>query len=453
MSTTSATTGRLDTGVVSRSARRRTAWLLAAAALAWHLPPAIRLLRTDRAPLAAAVEAVVPIPYTQEGFGIREFLTSPEIAWVGSPLYLGAVAIDAAFGARGVMLLLLQLALAVALVVAVFRVGERWVGHRAAVLAALLCAASATGLAASGEVGPALAVSVGCLLLAGALSRVHPRGEARVALRLGMSSGLLATLSGLGVLWAAVVATWLPTRGRGFRGVRYLVALAYLLAGVLALAAPVLLRNALTQHDLVAPWSNAPFDLYTGVTQRQIFPARDLAHAEDPLARRQYALLVLARQRPQAATRDAARAWEWTRLAVGGAVTRPLEMLGAATGRVVAFLGGEHPESTAAAAGSGVRRGLPTVPLGAITALAWLGFFALVGSLRAYAPLYACAALPLLCATATGVAPAWQLVALPAHCLFAGYGVVRIVEARRTPSTWPMALALLAMGAAVAFWG
>jgi hypothetical protein len=426
---------------------------LAAAALAWHLPPVLRLLRGDRTALSAALETVVPIPYTQDVFGLRVFLTSSEIAWVGSPLYLAAVAIDVAMVARGVLLLLLQLCLSVALVVAVFRVGERWVGHRAAVLAALLCAASATVLGASHGVGPALAVSLTCLLLAGALSRVHPRGEARVAMRLGMGAGVVTSLSGLGVLWGGVIAAWLPTRGRGFRGMRYLSTLAYLLAGMLAVTSPVLLRNALTQHDLVAPWSNAPFDLYTGVTQRQTIPARDLAHAEDPMARRQYAMLVLARQRPQVPARDAARAWEWARLAAAAALANPVDMLGAAAGRGLAFLGGHHPEAGPKDQGeSTARRGLPTVPLGAITALAWLGFFALVGSLRAYVPLYACAVLPLVCAMSTGVAPAWQLAALPAHCLFAGYGVARIVEARRTPATWPLALSLLAAGAAVAIW-
>jgi hypothetical protein len=447
----SGSTPTLDSGVVSASVRRKTALAIALLAVVWRLVPVLRVLRTAPDELRVAMEAAVPVPFTLQDFGLGAFLVRPEVAWVGSPLYLLGVALDSSLHGGGVLVLVLQWLLGSLLAAATFHVGERWIGYRGAVLAGLLCALSRQSLMACMAIVPAVAISLGCLLFASMLSRLHARSTGQHALRLGLGSGALSLLSGLGVLWTAVALVWMAMRARAFRGWRLAVGAGYLLAGHLAVLSPVLLHNALTQRDLVAPCANAPFELYLGAASRGLASREGLANVSDLLARRQYGLLLLERLEPGRTRRELGRGCAWLRLAAGELARHPGSALTSYLRRAVAYLGGPLPVPPSAWLPASVWKPsqLPMVPIGAILALSWLGCVALAGSVRAYVPLFGGLLLPWVTAVLAGASLTAQIVALPFLCLMAGYGIARVWEGRRWPVTWLMALPVLAAGVVV----
>jgi len=376
--------------------------------------------------------------------------------WVGSPLYLLLASADTSLGLDGRGLLILQAVVGALVAGLLYRTALGTLGFLPALTAGLLWAvaepAVSGGLLFLGE----LLAGAATLLLVRALLDLAWRREPRRSWRAGAGVGGVGLLHGPAALWLPWIAGWLPWRSRRFRGAGWAVAVGLLLAGWLALALLPILHGALEHRAFTPTFANGPYDLYVGAVDPAGLAAVDEARPVDPVRRFLVArhgsggaapdTLHAARvEAPADGTRAVAgprppRAWlaEAARLWAA----RPGVLAQRALQRAAAFLGGAAPGPVPPPQAGF----LPLLPLDPLLILAFLGAFALLGSLRVFAPLYAAVGLPLLVAAFTGLTARGQLAALPFLCLFAGYGAARLWMGRRSPVTWVVAPLLLAAG-------
>lgn len=387
-------------------------------------------------------------PFTGSGFDLSEFFLNPAVAWVGSPVYLFFAALETEFGSGGGWLLLVQATLSVVLVLTVFFEGERLIGARPALIAAYLCALSLPLVVATFPLVPVLLLAIGSLVLARQLNDVGRRIEGASSFRLGVSIGLLTWVQGYASLWLLVAFAWLPTLTRHFRGRAGLRIAGFILAGWILALSPLLLRGALVQHDLILPYELASYDMSRAASLDAVVQDESADFMPYPLGRRERSLHSRELSHPGASLKSIPRTlghvaeWgqQWQRDTLG--------QLYLYVRRAAAFFGGVvgGPVEFGSAQVEGMFKALPAMPGSWVFALAWLGAFALLGSLKTYLPLHAGIVVPLLVAMATAVAGGQQIVALPFVCMLAGYGLVRWWDSRVWPPTWILAPVALGLG-------
>jgi hypothetical protein len=437
---------RLRIGEISASARRRDLQVVLLLAAIWRLVPLLRLWR-GTAGVADAVGRSEPMALFAAVPDLLSTLRSPDVSWAGSPLYLLVLSTAQSLGVGLRPLLAVQTLVSLLLVLAVYRVGYRWLGHPAALGAALLVAVSGPMVAVGLVLLPAAALAWGSLVYASALMRFAAARRASGAYSLGLACGGLGWLAAVGGLWLPATLLWLPTTSRRYRGrpgarVAGLIALGWLTA-----QSPILVRGLAVQRDLVLPFTNASYDVYCGVTHPDLLQEHDAVFPLDPIARRRVSIERLARLAAKSSTAEVPRTWTYARLAVRVWGTQPGDPLERMARRAVSFLGTD-------ASGPALRFHVPgalfdklaLMPLTWVTPVALLGMVALAGSLRRYLPLYLGFLLPALVAALTGLTARGQAVATPFLGLMASYGLVRWWDGRGAWLTWVLAPLLTAAG-------
>jgi len=316
-----------------------------------------------------------------------------------------------------------------------YRFALPWLGFVAALVAGLLFSLTTTSAFGGVMLLPEFLFAWGSLLLLRHLVAVARHREPQRCFTTGLAIGGLTLLGGLGAAWLIFAFAWLPLRSQQFRG-RGFVHLGWrLLAGFLLVLSPCLVQGWMAHGRLVPPFANLSGDLADGIRRPQVVHAFEGAASLDPA--RRYEARVGARAGGNAFSR-LADAWAAAPDPLVNGVRRARAFVG----------GGEDPGSyldREQREALGMTR-LPTTPVVVLSALAWLGGFALLGSLRSFAPLYFGIGLPLLMAMGTGLSPQAWMIAMPFLCLMAGYGFARFWLARRSPGTWLAVFVLLGLG-------
>lgn len=439
---------QLLVGGISRADRTQAIGILILVTIIWRLVPMVRLVRNMEDARGRLAEHAYIHPFTGSGFDLSEFFVNPAVAWVGSPLYLFFAALETQIGSGGGWLLLIQATLSVVLVLTVFFEGERLIGSRPALIAAFLCAASLPLVVASFPLVPVLLFAIGCVVLARQLSDTGRRIEGSSSFRLGLSIGLLTWIQGFASLWLLVALLWFPTLSRQFRGRDGLRVAGLLVAGWMLALSPLLLRGALVQHDLVFPFELGGYDMSRAARLDAVVQDESADFMPYPLGRRERSIHAREMASPESSMRALPRTlgyvgeWgqQWQRDTLG--------QLYLSVRRVAAFFGGVvgGPVEFGRPQVEGMFKALPAMPGSWAFALAWLGAFALLGSMKTYLPLHAGIVVPLVVAVSTAVAGGQQIVALPFVCMLAGYGLVRWWDSRTWPPTWLLAPAALGLG-------
>lgn len=362
----------------------------------------------------------VPAPPAE----LAEYLTSPAHIWSAPPLPGLILSVAHLFTQPANVLIAIELVAVVTVVGLLVRLGERWLDYRVGLLAALawaFCGPALSVFRVPGSEGWQAALSILC---AAAMLRVARRRAPREAWRIGAAAGTLTLFSGGGILWAVAGAAWLPMTSRKFRGRQWFVLAGLILAGWMAVVAPVAVRNAvLTGGDPVFPLSDGFARFYVAMVEPSL--------ASGPVAD--------ARAMSAAALESAGvspDASEWTRSMklVGLALDSGASGWSAAWRRFAALLGGWLPEVEQSGTG---------LPWWWLILAAWVGVVALLPGTRFLLPLLLGGLIPLLRGMFHGVDPGTALSATPFICLYAAYGVWRGVTGRRSPITWIVSAVVL----------
>jgi hypothetical protein len=403
----------LRSGSLSASALRMWAAIVAAVAVALRLGVHFSSGRSVPAPPAA--------------FG--EYLGSADHIWSAPPLPGLILSVAHLWREPANLLIAIELVAVVTVVGLLVRLGERWLDYRVGLLAAAawaLCGPALAVFRVPGSEGWQAALSILC---AAAMLRVARRRAPLESWRIGMSAGVLTLFSGGGVLWAVAGAAWLPVTSRKFRGRQWFVLAGLILAGWMVVVAPVAVRNAvLSGGDPVLPVTDGVERFYVAMVEPT------LASGSDAEAR------ILADAALARAGVDAgASAWTRSTKLVSLALDSGGAGWGGAAKRFVALLGGWLPEHESPN---------PGIAWWWLTLAAWVGVVALLPGTRFLFPLLLGGLIPLLRGMFGGVDPGTALSATPFVCLYAGYGVWRVVTGRRSPVTW-IATAIVLLVAAL----
>lgn len=348
--------------------------------------------------------------------GLSEYLGSADHIWSSPPLPGLILSVAHLWPEPANLLIAIELVAVVTVVGLLVRLGDRWLDYRVGLLAAAAWAFCGPALAVfrvPGSEGWQAALSILC---AAAMLRVARRRAPLEAWRIGASAGLLTLFSGGGLLWAIAGAAWLPVTSRKFRGRQWLVLAGMILAGWTAVVAPVVVRNAvLTGGDPVFPIADGAADFYVAMVEPGLSSGSD-AEA------RALADAALAEAGMPADAGEWSRSWKLVGLAFGSGG----EGWSAAWRRFAALLGGWLPPGQS--------------DLGLswwwLILAAWVGVVALLPGTRFLAPLLLGGLIPLVRGMLYGVDPGTAVSATPFICLYAGYGVWRVVTGWRSPVTW-----------------
>lgn len=346
--------------------------------------------------------------------GFREYLTSSDFIWSSPPLPGLLLGLAHLFTDPMTVLIAIELVAVVTVVALTVRLGERWLDYRVGLMAAAawaFCGPAVGVFRVPGAEGWQAALSILC---AAATLRVARRRAPTESWRIGLSAGLLTLFSGGGVLWLAGAAGWLPWTSRKFRGREWLILVGLMLAGWAAVVLPVVIRNAvLTGGEPVLPMAEDAARFYVAMTGPVLAADPDFSALAD-------SALVAHGIRADAS--------EWTRagrLTALGLASGP--GWGAMGRRLVALVGGWLPP---------VEDPAWVLPWWWLTLCAWMGVVALIPGIRFNFPLLLGGLVPLLRGMCFGLDPGTALMATPFVCLYAGYGIWRVVTGRRSLITW-----------------
>lgn len=349
--------------------------------------------------------------------GLSEYLGSADYIWSSPPLPGLVLSVAHLWPEPANLLIAIELVAVVTVVGLLVRLGERWLDYRVGLLAAAAWAFCGPALAVfrvPGSEGWQAALSILC---AAAMLRVARRRAPLEAWRIGASAGLLTLFSGGGLMWAIAGAAWLPVTSRKFRGRQWWILTALILAGWMAVVSPVVVRNAvLTGGDPVFPIADGAADFYVAMVEPGLSSGSD---AET----RALADAALDRSGMPADASEWARSWKL----VGLAFESGSEGWSASWRRFAALLGGWLPEADQSDMG---------LPWWWLILAAWVGVVALVPGTRFLAPLLLGGLIPLIRGMLYGVDPGTAVSATPFICLYAGYGLWRVVTGRRSSVTW-----------------
>ena len=397
---------QLNRGSLSASTRRRGLALVVIVALLWRGFLLLRASRAGEALGASTSEPGLLGPFLGQDHTLMAFLT--EGWWVGSPVYLAFCALESSLGLSGQGLLILQALLGVICAGVLYRLAVPWLGYPAALVASLLF--SLTGVSAFGGLMllPELMFAWASLLFLRHLVDLARQREPARCFTTGLAIGGLSLLSGFGILWLPFVLAWLPLGSRHFRGRGYLSATWRLLVGCFLVLSPGLLQGVMAHGAFVPPFANWSHDLAEGIRSPHLARSFDAGDPLDPAVRYE-----LRRRDDEGGTglQRFSRAW-----------TQAPDPMITSIRRARAFLGGSHEFPAYLDTGQRELLGTQRIPLTSmalIAALAWLGGFALLGSLRIFAPLYFGVSLPLVVASSTGLSPQLWMAAMPFFCLLA----------------------------------
>jgi hypothetical protein len=400
---------QLRSGSLPAAALRTWSALVAAVAVALRLWVHFASGRAVPAPPA-------PLP---------EYLWSADYIWSAPPLPGLILSVAHLWPEPANLLIAIELVAVVTVVGLLVRLGERWLDYRVGLLAAAgwaFCGPALAVFRVPGSEGWQAALSILC---AAAMLRVARRRAPREAWRIGAAAGMLTLFSGGGLLWAVAGSAWLPVTSRKFRSRNWLLLTGLIFAGWMAVVAPVAVRNAILDGgDPVFPLADGAAGFYVAMVEP------GLSSGSDAEARAIGDAALIGAGVPDDAS-EWTRSWTLVRLALesGG------EGWGAAWRRFAAPLGGWLPEAESSGA----------LPWWWLTVAAWVGVVALLPGTRFLFPLLLGGFIPLLRGMFGGVDPGTAVSATPFVCLYAGYGVWRVVTGRRSPVTWAATAAVLAV--------
>lgn len=423
----------LNRGVLSAKTRRRGLQLVLTVAILYRAFLLWRALVTPGAIGESTADPGLLGPFLGQDQILLEFLQ--EGWWVGSPVYSLLSAAERNLSVVGIGLLGLQALLGVVSAGLLYRMSLPWMGFPTAVLSGLFFTVSTSSAAGGIVLLPEFLLAWGGILLLTNLTELSRWREPSRGLRSGLALGGISLLGGMGALWFPFALLWLPWSTRALRGGKFLQLGWRLALGWVLVLAPGIVQGVVVHDGFTPPFANALGDLAQGLRNPEPTRVWNDAHLVDPAARYEARRKGLA-TRGRSELEDLGAAWQEAENPLRLSVRRARAFLGGNPSGA-AYLDTETQDALSITA-------LPTLPIAALAALAWLGGFALLGSLRSFAPLYFGVGTPLLVAVAGGLGPEHWMVAMPFLCLLAGYGCARIWSGRTSPGTWILVPLVLA---------
>lgn len=440
----------LRIGVLSESDRRAWQIILLTVAAVWRVVPLVRIARQPDDATGSLVEAAFVGPLAGAGLGLTSFFTDDRLVLVGSPAALVLAALETTLSTDGAIFLLLGTLASIAVVWFTYRLVRTLLGVPVGLVAGFLVAVSTPGVAMGVTLLPVPFATCAVLVFLERLLAMARAREGTRAVGVGLVGGWMGWWAAWTGLWWLASLAWLPWVSRRFRGAQGGLVALWLAVGWLAPQVPIVVHNAITQRDWVAPPANLPFDLYTATQghhgEAVVAQPATPDHMEYPLGRR-----ARSYHRLEDAGVPAAHEWAKDRAWLGRWADTVSELPGAqirgVVNRITHFLGGfvEGPGALGSTALPAFRR-LPLVPGDWLFALFWLGALPLLGSVRTYGILYLGLLIPLLPGLATGLDAQVQATATPFLAAFAAYGLVQWWRARGSWITWVLAPAALTLG-------
>lgn len=381
----------------------------------------------------------LPHPASQSEPTFLGFLTAATWDWIGAPLVLMLHALDNSY-LGGEVFGPLVAVVSASVVILLVRAGRRWLDLPSGILAAVLWGITALAIAPPASAAPAVLAGAVSLFYARQLLHFAARRQVEGAFQLGLTLGVLGWLTGLTWLWLVGTLVWLPSLSQHFRGSAWAKVAGLVLAGCLLVLLPVGVRNLVVDDEFRLPSVEAPAYVLAGAhapTVAQPFLERAATYHSPPL--RAWVDDQLETADLAGATSSLERNAALSTLILRRWGEVPGRVLQTGVRRVVAFLAGWPGTDRMDLAG------LPAVPWAVVSLLSWLGLAALLPSARVFFPLFLGVLIPTLQATAYGLDSGTILLALPFFCLFAGYGLMRLIVARRWVSTWILSLSMLSV--------